>query len=169
MRTIQLKKLGIRAFLFGKMDKKDFLIPPFVILYIYILLGSSFQWPVLGTQLYRSQAMSIIGVVFCLLGLLFFGYALISFGKSFRVGLDENHPGELVTSGAFAISRNPIYVSFILVFIGIFFIIPNWILLVYVLAGTCLIYRQIKLEEKSLRSIYGGAYEEYCGKVRRFL
>lgn len=169
MRVIQLKKVGIQAFLFGKMDKKDFIIPPFVAFYIYILLGSTFQWPIPGTELNCLQMMSILGIVLCLLGLLLFIYALISFGKNFRVGLDENHPGKLVTSGAFAISRNPIYVSFAFVLLGNFFIIPNWILLLYVVAGIWLLNRQIKREEESLQSIFGAEYKEYCWKVRRFL
>ncbi|WP_374706816.1 isoprenylcysteine carboxylmethyltransferase family protein [Bacillus sp. J14TS2] len=54
--------------------------------------------------------------------------SLIVFGKSFRVGLDEDHPNELVTSDVFSISRNPIYTAFLFMLIGIFLIIPNWIL-----------------------------------------
>jgi hypothetical protein len=41
-----------------------------------------------------------------------FAVTLKSFGDSFRVGIDEKKPDKLVTSGMFAISRNPIYVCF---------------------------------------------------------
>lgn len=108
-------------------------------------------------------------MVLCIAGILLFVYALISFGKSFRVGLDEDHPGELVTTGAFSISRNPIYAAFGLVLTGVFLIIPNWILLIYVLIGIWLLNRQILLEEKSLKKVYGEKYVEYCRRVRRFL
>ena len=60
-----------------------------------------------------------------MLGLIFSFYSLVSFGKSFRVGIDEEHPGSLVTTGAFAISRNPIYTSFGAILIGIFLIFPK--------------------------------------------
>jgi hypothetical protein len=36
--------------------------------------------------------------------------SLVSFGKSFRVGIDIDYPDKLVTSGVFAITRNPICV-----------------------------------------------------------
>ena len=77
--------------------------------------------------------------------------------------------GELVTTGAFAISHNPIYTAFGLVLIGIFLIIPNWIVLIYVFAGIWLFNRQILLEEQSLKRIYCKKYTVYCKKVRRFL
>ena len=168
-RTFQLKRLGIQAFKFGKMDKKDYFIPPFVLLLFYIVFASAFDLPKIGVELFYSEFLGWVGVAICVLGILLFIYALISFGKSFRVGLDEDHPGELVSTGAFSISRNPIYTSFGLVLIGIFLIIPNWIILIYVFAGIWLLNRQILLEEKSLKKIYGEIYKKYCNRVRRFL
>ncbi|ABX41807.1 methyltransferase family protein [Lachnoclostridium phytofermentans] len=168
-RAFQLKKLGIKVIRFGEMDKKDFIIPPFALLLFYIVFASAFGLPKVGAELYKSDYVGWIGVALCALGIILFLYALISFGKSFRVGLDEDHPGELVTTGAFSISRNPIYSAFGLVLIGIFLIIPNWIILIYVLTGIWLFNRQILLEEQSLRKIYGEKYAEYCKRVRRFL
>lgn len=168
-RAFQLKKLGIKAVRFGQMDKKDFLIPPFALLLFYIVFSKAFGLPEIGMELFDAELASWAGAAMCILGILFFVYALISFGKSFRVGLDEDHPGELITTGAFSISRNPIYTAFGLVLTGIFLMIPNWILLVYVIAGIWLFNRQILLEEESLRKIYGEKYAEYCKRVRRFL
>lgn len=168
-RAFQLKKLGIKVIRFGEIDKKDFIIPPFALLLFYIVFASAFGLPKVGAELFHSEYVGWIGVTLCVLGILLFLYALISFGKSFRVGLDEDHPGELVTTGAFSISRNPIYSAFGLVLIGIFLIIPNWIILIYVFTGIWLFNRQILLEEQSLRKIYGEKYAEYCNRVRRFL
>lgn len=69
----------------------------------------------------------------------------------------------------FAISRNPLYTAFGLVLIGIFFIFPNWVLMIYLFAGIWLFHRQVLREEESLKKIYGREYEEYCRKVRRYL
>lgn len=169
LRASQLKRLGIKAIQFGEMDKKDFLIPPGALLLFYIVFASAFGLPKMGAELFHNDFVGWIGAAACVIGILLFIYALASFGKSFRVGLDEDHPGELVTTGAFSISRNPIYTAFGLVLIGIFLIIPNWIILIYVFIGIWLFNRQILLEEQSLKKIYGEKYMEYCKRVRRFL
>jgi protein-S-isoprenylcysteine O-methyltransferase Ste14 len=96
-------------------------------------------------------------------------WSLISFGQSFRVGIDTEHPDKLITSGVFAISRNPIYVAFALILLGQFLIFPNWILLVYVAAGTWLFHRQVLREEEYLQQHYGKEYSEYRNRVRRYL
>ena len=93
----------------------------------------------------------------------------MSFGMSFRVGIDTDHPGKLVTSGVFAYSRNPIYVAFWTVMIGQFLILPNWILLVYLVAAAWLFHRQVLREEAYLSQHYGSEYSEYARRVRRYL
>ena len=168
-RTAQFRKLGIQVMKFGEMDKKDFFIVPFALLLFYLILAGVFRWPALGAELFGSPWAAWTGVVFCAAGIALFVWALVSFGRSFRVGLDEDHPGELVTTGAFAFSRNPIYVAFGLVLAGVFLAIPNWIFLAYLLLGGWLVNRQIRLEEASLRKLYGEKYLSYCQKVRRFL
>ncbi len=169
IRSIQLRKLGITAFKFGEMDKKDFIIPPFALLLLYVIFSNAFNFPRLGTELFRNELVGWIGVILCLFGLALFLYSLISFGKSFRVGIDEDNPGSLITTGAFSVSRNPIYTAFGLVLLGEFIIYPNWVLLVYLIVGYWLFNRQVKLEEQSLVKIYGEEYKQYCKKVRRYL
>ena len=75
--------------------------------------------------------------------------SLISFGRSFRVGIDVDRPDKLVTTGIFAWSRNPIYVALFLVLAGQFLVFPNWVPLVYLFAGTWLFHRQVLREESS--------------------
>jgi protein-S-isoprenylcysteine O-methyltransferase Ste14 len=71
--------------------------------------------------------------------------------------------------GVFAFSRNPIYVAFAMVLIGEFFIFPNWIGLIYLVAAMWLVHRQVLREEEYLKGHYGRAYEQYCHGVRRYL
>ena len=70
--------------------------------------------------------------------------------------------------GAFAFSRNPIYVAFAMILIGESLIFPNWITLIYLGAATWLFHRQVLREEEYLKRHYGRAYEEYCRRVRRY-
>ncbi|HHY82771.1 MAG TPA: isoprenylcysteine carboxylmethyltransferase family protein [Clostridiales bacterium] len=167
-RVLQLRKMGIKAMKFGQKDKKDFLIIPFVLLFFYIVFSSVFNLPKLGTELFRNEIVRWFGVVLCMIGLTFFLLTLISFSKSFRVGIDEEQPGPLITTGTFAISRNPIYTALGIILLGIFLIFSNWILLLYLIAGIWLFNRQIHREENSLKKVYGEEYMEYCKKVRRY-
>lgn len=168
-RVAIMRKKGIEAMKFGEMDKRDYFVIPFVLLYFYIILSTVIDLPELGTKLFKSEIVGWMGIALCVFGLFIFLFSLIAFGKSFRVGIDEDHPGELVTSGVFAISRNPIYTAFLLILLGVFLIIPNWILLLYLVAGFWFINRQVFLEEDSLQKIYGEEYRSYCKKVRRYL
>lgn len=169
LRSRQMKKIGVKAFHFGKMDKRDFSIPPFIFLYIYLIVANIFNLPKFGEILTDNSVAAWIGVALCIFAPTLFLWGMISFGKSFRVGIDEDKPGGLVSTGAFSISRNPLYLAFFMVLIGVFLIFPTWIFFMYFVAGLWLIDRQVCLEENSLRNTYGKEYDDYCSKVRRYI
>ena len=54
-------------------------------------------------------------VLFCLASLFMLLWSLVSFQQSFRIGIDPDHPDKLIVDGAFAFSRNPIYVAFAMI------------------------------------------------------
>jgi protein-S-isoprenylcysteine O-methyltransferase Ste14 len=169
-RVAILKGKGVQAMNFGKTDKTDFLIPPFALFYFYMVFANAFQFPSPSTQkFFQSELISWVGVLFCLAALSLLLWSLVSFGRSFRVGIDVDHPDKLITSGVFAYSRNPIYVAFALILLGQFLIFPNWILLLYIVAGTWLFHRQVLREEEYLKKHYGSEYLEYCDQVRRYI
>ena len=169
-RVFLLKGQGIKAMKFGNIDKTDFLIPPFALFYFYVLFAAAFGWPNVSTyQFFHSEAAAWTGVLFCLAGLLILLWSLISFKQSFRVGIDTDRPDKLIVDGIFAFSRNPIYLAFAMVLIGEFLIFPNWITLIYLVAATWLVHRQVLREEEYLKGHYGRAYEQYCHRVRRYL
>lgn len=169
-RLLLLKRNGIQAMKFGQIDRKDFLIPPFALFYFYIVFASALNLPTVSRQeFFSSVVLSWAGVLVCLAGLLLLVLSIVSFGKSFRVGIDRDRPDKLVTSGIFAFSRNPIYVAFGLVLLGQFLVFSNWIVLLYLLVGGWLVHRQVLREEDYLLRHYGPQYSEYCVRVRRYL
>src|SRR5262245_60946284 len=169
-RLILLGRTGTRAVHFGGLDKTDFLIPPFALFYFYTVFGAAFSLPLVSSRrLFQSEGMAWLGVVLCFCGLLFLLLSLISFGRSFRVGIDVDHPDRLVTTGIFALSRNPIYVGFALILLGVFLVFPSWVPLISLAAGLWLLHRQVLREETFLRRHYARDYLEYCGRVRRYL
>ena len=157
-RVLLMRRNGIKAMNFGRIDKKDFLIPPFALFYFYVVFAAAFDFPTVSRREFvHSEIISWVGVLFGLVGLFLFALSLVSFGKSFRVGIDQDHPDKLVTTGIFAFSRNPIYVAFGFVLLGQFLVFSNWILLVYMVAAIWLFHRQVSREEEYLRTHYGAA------------
>lgn len=169
-RVLVLRRAGIEAMHFGNLDKTDFLIPPFALFYFYTIFAAAFNWPLVSQQrLFDLAAVSWAGVLLCLGSILVLVWSIISFGKSFRVGIDIDKPDQLITNGAFAFSRNPIYVGFWFMLLGQFLIFPNWIPLLYLGAATWLFHRQVLREEEFLMEHYSQEFQDYCDRVRRYL
>jgi protein-S-isoprenylcysteine O-methyltransferase Ste14 len=169
-RSFLMNRQGIRTIHFGNLDRKDFLIPPFALFYFYMVFANAFSLPLPTQQkFFDSELLAWLGVLLCLVGLLLLLWSLLSFGRSFRVGIDTDNPDKLITTGVFAFSRNPIYVAFWLVLLGQFLIFPNWILLAYCFAATWLFHRQVLREEAYLREHYRSEYTDYLSQVRRYL
>lgn len=77
---------------------------------------------------------------------------------------------ELVTGGPFAWSRNPIYLGFGCVYVGLGLAARSgWVLGFFPLVAAVLAIGVVQREERYLRELFGAAYETYCGRVRRWL
>ena len=72
----------------------------------------------LDMRLIDADVARIVGASLVTIGCVVFIWAFVSFGNSWRVGVDLKTPGALVTSGIFAFSRNPIYVFLDLVLVS---------------------------------------------------
>jgi protein-S-isoprenylcysteine O-methyltransferase Ste14 len=169
-RSYLLRRRGTRVIHFGRIDKTDFLIPPFALFYFYTVVAAAFDLPNISTRpFFHFEVLSWAGILLCLAGVTLLLLSLVAFGSSFRVGIDVDRPDKLVTTGIFAFSRNPVYVAFAFVLLGQFLVNPDWILLAYLAAGIWLLHRQVAREEAFLRKQYGQEYEEYCTRVRRYL
>jgi protein-S-isoprenylcysteine O-methyltransferase Ste14 len=170
IRVFLLNRTGTRAMHFGKLDKTDFLIPPVALFYFYTLFATAFGWPLADNDRFlRSTPVAWLGVALCLGGVLVLLLSLVSFGNSFRVGIDADQPGRLVTTGIFAVSRNPIYVGFFVFLLGQFLVFSSWTPLIALGIATVLFHRQVLREEEFMRQRYGQEYTEYCSRVRRYL
>jgi len=172
IRAVILGRHGIKVIVFGETQKTDFIIVPVVLFFFYAIVSSVFNLPfpkILIQIFIENKILIICAIVICTISLVWFAITLKTFGKSFRVGIDENTKDKLITNGTFSISRNPIYLAFITFFTGIFLAYPNIITLLFIILISLTIHRQILREEKFLKDHYGNEYEEYRGKVRRYL
>ena len=171
-RAALLRRKGIKAIVFGTTDKSDFLLVPFVLALIYTFCSFVFglpMWKPLITPFWETRTPGAAGIALCAAAVISVMASLISFGNSFRVGIDDKKPDRLVTTGIFAYTRNPIYVCFNMFFIGQFLIHRNIIIAVAAVGFGLAIHRQILREERFLMSHYGVEYKEYRKKVRRYL
>lgn len=89
--------------------------------------------------------------------------------NEWRIGIDNENKVNLITKGLFGISRNPIFLGVIIVFIGLFLIIPNVVTAVVLVSGIIVIQVQVRLEEEFLIASLGNEYKEYMAKVKRWL
>ena len=172
IRAAIMRNNGIKTIVFGATDKSDFLLVPVVASIAYTVLAKTFalpMWDSLIQPFWETGAPGWVGLGLCGLAIFGFFLTLISFGNSFRVGIDVKNPDKLVTTGMFSISRNPIYVCFLLFFIGLLLVHRNIVIAVAVILFALAIHRQILREEKFLKSHYGTEYEVYCWRVRRYL
>lgn len=79
-------------------------------------------------------------------------------------------PAQLVTSGAHAWSRNPMYVGLTLVYVGAALALGQILsLALVVLPWATMNWMVIPFEEARLRITFGQAYDDYCRRVRRWL
>lgn len=77
---------------------------------------------------------------------------------------------ELVTSGPFAHTRNPIYVAMTGLYLGLSFLMNSWWPLAVLLPLLLIMYWGVILrEERYLATLFGDDYLQYKTRVRRWL
>ena len=96
--------------------------------------------------------------------------AQLAMGDSWRVGVDPRERTELVTSGPFALVRNPIYAATLPSALGLALLVPSWVALA-ALAGLVLAVEVLvrRVEEPYLVRTHGEAYTGYAARVGRFV
>jgi protein-S-isoprenylcysteine O-methyltransferase Ste14 len=179
-RTVLLYAQGINPFVIGKGKsrikrvREILLVPGFLIWILEVflhavhsdfhLLPSFFNAPLIKSVILRYISYPLI-----VLGLLFFLWTLISFQGSWRMGIDKDHPGSLITTGAFAVSRNPIFVFMDAYNLALFLYYQNLLFLVFAFAVIIGTHLQILAEEQFLFQNYGQPYLDYMKQVKRYL
>lgn len=132
----------------------------------------AFDWRIFPALLQRrpleAAPLQIAGGALVAAGGAIFILALVSFGESWRIGIDAKAPGGLVTTGVFALSRNPIFVFLDLYAFGTFLINGTLGFLLFALVLAAGLHYQILQEESFLRSAYGTAYHDYCRRTARY-
>lgn len=110
-----------------------------------------------------------IGLLLMLAGVAFFVAAVFTMRDSWRAGVSRTDKTELVVSGIFQISRNPAFLGFDLVYIGVVFVFFNIPLLAISVIASLMLHLQIvKQEEPFLQEAFGEEYLSYKKHVNRY-
>lgn len=138
----------------------------YVVAFAFLPAGHNYFLPI--TQL-DSLILKYAGLALLFISLLWTVIAQTHMKDSWRIGIDTETKTALVTTGLFAISRNPIFFGMILSLIGLFLITPNALTVLFLVLGYVLIQIQIRLEEEFLTREHGLTYRQYKQRVRRLI
>ncbi|MDD5655095.1 MAG: 6-phosphofructokinase, partial [Candidatus Omnitrophica bacterium] len=168
-RSAQLLRRGVNPFAVKSL--REIAFPFGVLIWSGVIIAGATGFDLPGSlfaPLFSVDSLRYLSCAFTLSSLVLFGWALVSFGKSWRVGIDSKAAGKLITSGAFAVSRNPVFLSFDLYFVSAFLYFQNTFFFVFAALAIAGTYKQILEEEKFLAQYYGVDYSDYAAKVNRF-
>jgi protein-S-isoprenylcysteine O-methyltransferase Ste14 len=157
-------------------DKKDAaavrIFPPAVpLLTILLGIGLNVLWPInLGFEIPTPHRYWIGGLI---IAAAILGLGWRSVVQLRKTGQSENPwkpTTEIVQSGPFRFTRNPMYLQMLIVCFGIAVILMNlWILLLIPVCAWLLQILAIVPEEKYLEQKFGETYSAYKRRVRRWL
>lgn len=109
-----------------------------------------------------------IGIGIAFLGVLIFIIAMATMGDSWRAGIPSKDETQLVTTGIYRISRNPAFLAFDLMYLGMLIAFFNYLHLIFVLYAVIMLHFQILQEEKYLTHTFGEKYTQYKKRTGRY-
>lgn len=116
-----------------------------------------------------SAPWRIAGACIGALGAVVFIISVVTMHDNWRAGVPEKRETKLVTDGIYKISRNPAFLGFDLVYIGILLIFFNYVLLAVSILTIIMFHLQIvNVEEDFLISEFGEEYLNYKKHVCRY-
>lgn len=90
-------------------------------------------------------------------------------GKVWASGVSQQGPTQLITTGFYHYSRNPIFIAVLVSQVGFVFALPSVFSVVCLVVGAATILRQAKVEELHLEQVFPDTYPEYRESVPRWL
>ncbi len=147
-------------------------LPPFIFLGFFVIgfiLHYFFRLFLVESPRLDS-ILNIIGIALIIVSLLFPVYAFKALEKSKTTHKVSKPTTAIVSVGIFRYSRNPIYLSGFILFIGISFITNSLIMLILIIPLFFVIREGVvKREEKYLEWKFGEEYLDYKKQVGRWI
>lgn len=151
-------KVGFAKFIEVTLKISTYLIPAIEVMSIIFYASSV------------NNAFRIIGIIILAFGVVVFNVSVLQMKDNWRAGVQREEKTELVTTGIYSISRNPAFLGFDLMYIGIMITFFNW----YLCIATCIVIilfhlQIVNVEEEFLIEAFGDQYLDYRKRVCRYL
>ena len=152
------------------MRRLELKIPPLILMIIFAAMMISYDYifPKIDGDISYWQIASIVIIV----GILICAAAVFNFHrqKTTMNPVKLEDASILITNGIYNRSRNPMYLGFVIMLIGIFILYNNQILIIFpILFVIYLNIFQIAPEERAMKKLFGDQYNDYCNRVRRWV
>lgn len=151
------------------LDHPDVLVPPPFIYLGYLLGALAVNWA-LPITTPASLILEVVGGILVVVGV---GLAVWAFSMMFKAHTtpDSRQPTTaLVTSGPYRFTRNPIYLGFLLIYLGFtVYAGTYWGLLLSPFLIATVTRSLIRPEEVYLDGKFHDSYKEYSARVRRWV
>jgi protein-S-isoprenylcysteine O-methyltransferase Ste14 len=156
----------------GTKDYADVAVRPPLLFIGALALGSALsRYLPIGPGLAKPNGLALaVGLLFVAAG---FALAIASV-RAFRRAGTNVVPGQpataLVTEGPYRVTRNPIYIGFVLVYFGLSIVLTSVWILVLLVPVLVILQRGVVLREEAyLERKFGEAYRSYAARVPRWL
>lgn len=117
-----------------------------------------------------SDAVAATGTAVTVVGIAATAGAQVQMGLSWRIGVDPTERTGLVTTGVFAVVRNPIFTAMALTAVGFALMVRNAVAVVGLAALVAALQVQVRaVEEPYLRSVHGSDFDRYVQRTGRFI
>lgn len=169
-KMILQRRQGIKTDQIGKGNK-----PKRVMIIEIIMKVFTFVTPlaevaaILIGKSYLGVMGKVFGLYLCVLSVFIFAMAVYTMRDSWRAGIPSEDKTEFVSKGIYGYSRNPAFVGFDLMYIGVVLMYCTVWIAIPSIGAIVMFHLQILEEEKFLEKTFKGQYLEYKGKVRRYL
>ena len=118
---------------------------------------------------YLPAGVRLTGFCVGMLGDAIFLLSVLCMKDSWRAGIPDKDKTELVTTGIYRFSRNPAFLGFDLMYVGVLLLYGNLLTLSFSAFAIVMLHLQILQEERYLVNNFGAPYQEYCRHVFRYL
>ncbi len=146
-------------------------VPPLAltIALVVVTVAADRLWPATSysdaAYVWPALLVVVAGAVVCLAGVLSFRQA--------GTTVDPTRPARasaLIERGIYAWTRNPMYLGFAFVILGVALLLSNWLGVLLAMAFVPYMNRwQIGPEERALGRAFGDSFTDYARRVRRWL